>query len=85
MANPVGYVGFRAGKEVIETYHIVSHEHQPVDEMGAHEAGALGKVSWVRGVWGRSQSSAHTPVTRTRFLRNGSSLLTAGYSPLVTG
>ena len=39
MADPARNVGFTAGEVIIETDHLIAVLHQPVDQMGAEEAG----------------------------------------------
>ena len=39
MTDPARNVGFTAGEVIIETDHLIAVLHQPVDQMGAEEAG----------------------------------------------
>ena len=39
MTDPTRNVGFTAGEVIIETDHLIAILHQPVDQMGAEEAG----------------------------------------------
>lgn len=75
VTDPMGDVGFGAGKEVVDADYVVAEEHEAVDEVGADKAGALRGVSWVvvgaRGL---------TPVTRMRFLWRGLRRATGGNS-----
>jgi len=42
VADPLGDVGLAAGEIVIEADHLLAVRHQPVHQVGAHEAGAAG-------------------------------------------
>lgn len=52
VADPVREVGFGAGEEVVERDHVVAHEHEAVDEVGADESCAAGDedAAFVEGV-----------------------------------
>ena len=39
MADPARNVGLPAGEVIVETDHLIAALHQPVDKMGAEEAG----------------------------------------------
>ena len=42
MTDPARNVGFTADKVIIKTDHLIAVVHQPVDQMGAEEAGTAG-------------------------------------------
>jgi len=49
VVEQVRHVGFAAGKEVIDTQHVVAVFDEAVTEMGAKEAGAAGDEGFVGG------------------------------------
>jgi len=64
---------FRAGHIIIHHDHIVAEQHEPIDEMRAHKAGAACAGS------GRAADSFDAPVTRIRLRSSAPSKRTGGY------
>ena len=42
MADPLGNVGLATGEVVVETDHVLTGSHEPIDEMGADKTGPSG-------------------------------------------
>ncbi len=73
VADPVRDRGARAGEKVVEDRHLVTEEHEAVDQVGAYKAGTAG--DWGTGRGGRVSSDRGTARV------DGGTRKTAGQSP----